>query len=231
MISLCPPTLRRLLYALLLFATLPTLAAETVRAINGNLHVIEASGAQRKLTFAGADTEPVLSPDGRWVTFLRTKANSDKNAVHAENEIWLIDIAGRTPRRLLEAKPGDEAETTLSRFHGLNFSNDGKTLYFLSRAWVTSAALHALDLANGQHRFITGANSVDVVRNGLHAGALVVQKHKYFTGRQGGSYDYFWLISPEGDEIAMVGKTQQSLAAWYKKQAHQTLPVKTVSRP
>ncbi|MEY4590739.1 MAG: hypothetical protein RL497_2815, partial [Pseudomonadota bacterium] len=41
-----------------------------------------------------------------------------------------------------------------------------------------------------------------------YKGYLVVQKHKYFLS--GGSYDFYWLVSAEGKEVAAVGTDEQT---------------------
>jgi hypothetical protein len=38
---------------------------------------------------------------------------------------------------------------------------------------------------------------------GKFRGCLIVLKHKYFP--EGGSYDWFWLLKPDGEEIAPLG--------------------------
>ena len=44
----------------------------------------------------------------------------------------------------------------------------------------------------------------EVVQSGGHAGCLIVRKHKYFLGC--GSYDWYWLIDPQGREIGPIGE-------------------------
>lgn len=141
---------------------------------------------------AWAEPAAVISADGRlraWVS--------------AADEVWLSEADGQPPRRLLAARPDDDPRRNLSGFNNLAFSPDGRALYVLTEAWVTSNALHRIALDSGQIRFITDANAVEVIAKGRLAGHLMVQKHKYFP--QGGSYEAWFLISPTGREIARLG--------------------------
>ena len=44
----------------------------------------------------------------------------------------------------------------------------------------------------------------EIVRSGNWADHIITQKHKYFVG--GGSYDWYWLICPEGKTIGPLGE-------------------------
>ncbi|PYO88565.1 MAG: hypothetical protein DMD66_07250 [Gemmatimonadetes bacterium] len=41
------------------------------------------------------------------------------------------------------------------------------------------------------------------MKRGSYAGALLVEQHRYFVG--GGSYDWVYLIGPDGKEIGTLG--------------------------
>ena len=51
-------------------------------------------------------------------------------------------------------------------------------------------------------RFLTDGNSLEVLQkseDGGYDGYLIVKKHKYFF--EGGSYDWYWLLTPDGEEV------------------------------
>jgi hypothetical protein len=89
------------------------------------------------------------------------------------------------------------------------FSPNGRWVYFLSPAWATSTAVHAVDVASGQERFVAPGNSLNVLYRGKYAGHLLVSQHRYFLGS--GSYDWFWLIAPDGKEVGPVGETDAAV--------------------
>ena len=93
-------------------------------------------------------------------------------------------------------------QEVLAGFSVPQFSQDSKTIYFLSAAWATSSAVHRLDLTTKEEMFIAPGNSLQVMRDGKHKGCLKVNQHRYYEG--GGSYDSDYLLSPEGEEIEKI---------------------------
>lgn len=203
-------------YLLLLVFLLSSMAnAASVLERAGSVFYVGEDGSSRKLTDLHTDTRPILSPDGKTTAFLRMKEHQTASNESA-NEIWLTDIAGKDTRQLLEMRPDDDPGKNLAQFNSLAFSADGKQLYFLTAAWATSNALHVLDLTSGKEHFVTDANDVLVIRKGRYANHLVVMKHKYL--KQGGSYDYYWLITPEGKEMIMAGENKQQAERFILRQ-------------
>jgi len=76
-------------------------------------------------------------------------------------------------------------------------------LYFTAPAWVTSAALWRVSAGTYEAVFVTGANGYEVIPSGKYKDHLIVGKHKYWLGA--GSYDWWWLVTPEGEEVDPIG--------------------------
>lgn len=185
------------------------LAAQRVYAEGGNVFYQAREGAAPvRLTSAGLDAGPALSPDGRTVVFVRrTPGRSvETGSGTAEwTELWTVGADGSGARMRLRGGPDTtraEGEE-LAGFRAPAFSPDGGTVYFLSRAWATSDAVHALDLASGRERFVAPGNSLEVVPRGEYAGHLIVSQHRYLLG--GGSYDWLWLLRPDGTDAGPIG--------------------------
>lgn len=191
--------------------------AASVREENGDIFYVGDDGSSRKLTSRHTDNSPLLSPDGKTVVFFRSGGHRLSGETSG-NEVWLADMDGNNTRRLLEEKGGESEENFLASFNTPAFSADGKWLYFLTAAWATSNALHVLDIASGKEHFVTDANDVMVVPQGKYINHLVVMKHKYFKSEDGGSYDYYWLITPKGKEIKMVGKDRKQAERFIQRQ-------------
>lgn len=211
--------MQRLVLGLCLCAVLMgTAAAASVREQDGDVFYVGDSGQSHQLTTSRNNRGAVLSPDGNSVAFVRTY-NDPKHEYGDPDEkceLWLIDIEGKLPRLLLTSKVGgDSEEKRLAYFNNLIFTPDGKSLYFLSAAWTTSNAVHLLDLATLQERFVTDSDSIRLVTRGKYAGYLVAMKHKYF--KQGGSYDYYWLVDKKGREIKMVAKDERELEHYMRR--------------
>jgi hypothetical protein len=86
------------------------------------------------------DTSLARSSDGR-VAFIRATPNrlvatslGDEQAT----ELWIANANGAHARRLLTGASADSVERTLAALSSPQFSLDGRQIYFLSRAWVTS---------------------------------------------------------------------------------------------
>ncbi len=85
----------------------------------------------------------------------------------------------------------------------LKFSPDGKRLYFITSAWVTSGALHRVNVDGSGERFVAAANSLKVLGSGSYKGHLIISQHRYFLG--GGSYDWYYVFTPQGKEVGPLG--------------------------
>lgn len=194
----------------LLFALLLALPAQargpSVVEEKGRVVLVEANGKKRPLTSSGQDVQPNLSPDGKAVVFVRKVSGKTLDSPVGEveaNELWWVDTAGGKPRRLVASAANDDPKKFLGELQTPQFSPDGKTVFFMSAAWATSGAVHKVDVATGKEQFVTPGNSLEVILRGEHQGKLIVQLHKYFLG--GGSYDWFWLLEPDGKEVGPIG--------------------------
>jgi len=193
--------------------------AQKVSIRNGNVCISTASGENKTLTNSGHDSNTVLSPDKKWIVFVRTvprrKIPTGSGAADA-TELWQIRADGKEPATLVRSKAGDKMEDVLAGFSNPQFSTDGKLVYFLSEAWTTSGALHVVDTTNGKEHFVCPAAEFEVVPSGEYRDNLLVQQHRYFIG--GGSYDWFWLLKPDGREIGPVGEDTENFKAIYLKE-------------
>ncbi|HEX2203112.1 MAG TPA: hypothetical protein VHG91_07430 [Longimicrobium sp.] len=196
--------------ALLLLALLPLFpapsAAQAVSAENGNVVYTAPGAPPRRLTSNRIDSDPALSPDGRWVVFVRRAAQSRVYRPGAPtHHLYRIGVDGSGLTHLLTGRPDTVPERSLSMLSSPAVSPDGRTVYFMAAGWVTSGAAHALELETGRTRFVAPANELRVVPTGEYAGHLVVQQHRYFVG--GGAYDWYWLLTPEGKEVGPLGES------------------------
>lgn len=195
------------LLALLLLPLFPApSAAQTVTVEGGDLYYTAPGAPPRRLTDNKIDSDPALSPDGRWVVFVRrARQTRVYRPSSPTNHLYRIAVDGSEETHLLTGRPDTVPERSLSMLSSPAFSPDGRTVYFMAAGWATSGAVHALDLATGRSRFVAPGNELRVVPAGEYAGHLVVQQHRYFLG--GGAYDWYWLLTPEGEEVGAIGET------------------------
>lgn len=189
------------------------LSAQSVTAESGNVvYRANATAAPRRLTALGLDSQPRLSPDGRMVAFVRATPGDSVEAAPGRSEatsLWIVGVDGSAPRMLVRGRESSEPKEALASFLAPRFSPDGSRIYFLSSAWVTSGAVHAVEVASGREWFVVAGNSLDVVPAGEYAGHLLVEQHRYFLA--GGSYDWTWLFTPDGNEVGPVGETDEAV--------------------
>jgi hypothetical protein len=205
--------LRTVLMALLLAA--PAQAATRVYIDSDNVF-IERDGVKKQLTSSGRDSEPLLSPDGRFVVFTRQPAKKQKDDdLECEDgakgdALMRVGADGSGEAILLRGRKG-KPDQRLCLYGGKQFSSDGRLLYFQVPAWVTSAALHVYDFKTRSGHFVIDGNALHVLaacRN-EHKDRLAIQRHKYFVF--GGSYDWYWLYDPVGrKEIGPLGEIEEA---------------------
>ena len=147
--------------------------------------------------------EKVAVPGGPMVYYIQGDANTKGTEDYVGGEQITVQntISGKQ-EILLTAAPDADPKKTLYGFTRLKLSQDAKTLYFETAAWATSAAIHALDIASHQQRYVTDGSLICIVGNGKYKGDLIVQQHRYFV--QGGAYDYLYLFDSAGKKLGLV---------------------------
>jgi dipeptidyl aminopeptidase/acylaminoacyl peptidase len=87
--------------------------------------------------------DPQISPDGSKVAFVVHSVNSSRNAY--DSEIWIIDVAGATPSKLINPHFTDSSP---------RWSGNGKGVAFLSRR-AGSTQIYVVDQVDGEPRTLT----------------------------------------------------------------------------
>lgn len=162
-----------------------------------------ASALAQAQTSSKTPLEHVVAPGGKVVFYIMSLPGKDsmgnpRSAIEAginENSSFRI---------LLASTPSNDLKANLTDFSHLSLSPNGKTLYFQTSAWATSAAIHSLDIATKKTSFVTSGEIACVVLGGEFQGDLVVEQHRYFI--QGGSYNALYLYNPTGKLIGPVSQ-------------------------
>ena len=195
-------------FAFLLLAT--SAMAETVSVQDGNIFV-----GTRQITGGGHDSDPVLAPDGRHVVFARIGPPSPQTAKCAPDgrgpvpsiSLWIADDSGAHVARLLDGHAADRPADAICAFNHKSFDSSGRRLYFDTPAWATSGATHVIDLGTGQQRLFLAGDLLKVLStcsDDQYRDDVIVRQHRYFVF--GGSYDWYWLFSPDGQELGPLGE-------------------------
>lgn len=186
-----------------------------VFARTGNIYYAGDDKQIIQLTHMGMDHDPVLSPDKKNVAFIRTSKDiipprcgdfADTQSRYSE-QIWSIDLNNNTSHLLVNHhfSCGTPTDMIVDPKY-LKFSPDNKRLYFLTSAWVTSGALHVININGGKPRYLQPANSFDVIKHGKYKGKLVIQQHQYASS--GSSYEGCWLYTSEGKKVRRLSENR-----------------------
>lgn len=207
--------MKRLLLILCAALALPAFA-QTVSVKDGNIQFTDKNGQTAALTSSGRDSNPILAPDGKWVVFVR-KVDGKPIATGSDEveptELWQVRVDGKEATVLVKTRDTGKPETGIAAFGSLQFSTNGKLVYFVTPAWAVTGAVYVVDTTNRKVRYLFPGNDVKVVPPGEFKDCLLVLQHRYFIG--GGAFDWYWLLRPDGKEIGPVGETTENFEAAY----------------
>ena len=141
---------------------------------NGNIF-LQLGEKTTQLTSTRRDSEPILSPDGRWVAFNReiegkVQECSERHDLWAcpSDKLWIINLETQTEQMLLEPRGEDkDIEKVIYHFKNKTFSPNSQTIYFVTPAYAVSDAIHAVDTDGKNDRYVTDGNTLQVVNEPL----------------------------------------------------------------
>jgi len=198
-----------------------TLKPLTAFEFRGNIFIKDKDSKVTRLTSSGKNRNPLLSPDGKNLVYLRKSKNtaiddmSDGSPEQTDyaDQIWIVNLKTGKEKCLVsdeDKTPREEAFPQLTRnrayIFNLRFSPDGSKLYFQTSAAPTTAALYVVDIRTQKDRFFMYALDFDVIYTGKYKNHLIVQKHKYFLGC--GSYNWYWLVNEKGQEVDAIAEEE-----------------------
>ena len=197
--------------AILLCAVLVLLAPlasadvpQRVEVRGGSVYLIDDKDHETRVTPEGGVTaEATLSRDKSKVAYVRSMRSTDGRKI---SEIRIYHVANRKEELVLEG-PVMIGGREYSSFDSPKFSPDGDAVYFLFDWAVTTHGVARLDLKTLEVRFVVPALDFPaVVQNGKYIGDLVVSQRRPTLSLD--HYTLYYLFSPEGKEIGVVGETE-----------------------
>jgi hypothetical protein len=176
----------------------------------GNTYYTDSSGNARQVTSSGVDSDPALSPDGRSVIFVRktsAPAGFDEPRLSSpvRTQIWMADLGRDEDLRLLFGGVVNAWNFKYVTFLAPRLAPDRQHLYFMIMLAATENAIIKADIDSGQYEVICSAIEYFLIDGGRYKGDLVVEKKKYLPE---GISQFFWLVSPEGEEVGYVGESE-----------------------
>lgn len=183
--------------------------AQRAVADNGDVLVVEPNGTRVRVTSSGVDSEPSLSLDEKSVVFVR-KLDDGKS------QICIASVKAGDHARVLVQPPLEVNGRRFNQLFSPKFSPDDTMVYFLIPFAATTQAIMKVALADPAPQFVASAISFEVVPHGQYRGDLVVQIRKAKLAP--GYYEWYWLITPEGKEIDVVGQDEGDVMLFMEQQ-------------
>jgi len=181
----------------------PSFGAKQAVALDGSIFVLSADGSRLQVTSSLTDSQPDLALDGTKVVFVRK--------TDIGSEIWIAGVgSGASPARPLLKPPLRIMGRTFSQFFNPKFSPDGETVFFLIPFAATTQAILRILISNPEPKLVAAALNFVVVLGGQYRGDLVAQIRKAKLAP--GFYEWYWLLTPDGKEIGIVGQDEHDVA-------------------
>ncbi len=177
------------------------------------IYIIDIKGKKLQITFKGRDYEPKLSPDGKRIIFIRAV----KDCPFTEDlgwfpldfdEVWSVNIDGSNERCIIKNNYSEKPDMNnyLGCFDDLNFSPDGKYIYFLCQNCASNAVLYRANSDGTNIKRLCSAYEVDVIGGNPedeYYGYIVagVKKNQEDTGV------YKWtsvILDSDGNEVREI---------------------------
>jgi hypothetical protein len=192
-------------------------ATPSIALMKGDVVLHRPDGGVDTLLRGGVE-ELALSPKGNLAVAIRlepARGGDERSA------IYLIDSLSGKVERLVAPRSSHDLRRTLERPRHPCFSEDGKVVFFAVDAWVTTAAIHRIDVESRKERFLIDGNSNDLITVGRWRGDLLVWRHLY---RRGMASDLAQVVSPEGVILTTVPGSEgpdgeAMVERWLRRQA------------
>jgi hypothetical protein len=165
--------------------------------------------------------QATLAPDDRTVAMIEVLVEGTPAYDDSRTQLWIGDgITGKS-RILFRPRPGTDPKTMMAAIWNPHFSLGGGFVYVEAEAWVTSAAIHQINVKTGAEKFVIDGSIMGVMRTGPHRGSLLVRRHLYPKNPEDGASDEVHLVRPDGKMILIVpgsrgDEGEGSVAAWLK---------------
>lgn len=182
------------------------------------VYLTRAEQSQDEIT--DADAALGTSRDGKFLVFVRRVRNRAVQLGYDgdyERELWIANTSTGEQRRLLASTTGVGAEQNLTRFERPQFSLDGRSVFFETRAWETSNAVHVIDVKTLQERFIVPGECALVIPGGAHRGQLMLaaRRHKEFPDEGFHAYEWWGVVDLRGKDVLTFPEEEAVCACCY----------------
>ncbi len=187
----------------------------------GQVIYYSGDGSPTRLSPPGKFMQAALAPDDRTVAFIEILVEGTPAYDDTRTQLWIADGQTGQARILFKPRPADDRKANMAALWKPVFSLNGGFVYVESEAWVTSSAIHQINVKTGVEKYVVDGSIHALVRTGPYRGYLLVQRHLYPKNPEDGAYDEVHLIRPDGKFILAVpgskdGDPGEAVDAWIK---------------
>jgi hypothetical protein len=215
--------MKHLLALILLALTTPAFANQPDVSIgdDGKAVYYHGDGSPTPLTGPTKVGQASLAPDDRTVAMIEVLVQGTPAYDDSRTQLWIGDgITGKS-RILFRPRPGADPKTMMAAIWNPHFSLSGGFVYVEAEAWVTSAAIHQINVKTGAEKFVIDGSIKGIVRTGPMRGNLLVLRHRYPKNPDEGAYDEVHLVRPDGKVLQTIPGSradagEESIANWLK---------------
>jgi hypothetical protein len=152
-----------------------------------------------------SDNQTQTSPDGKWIVFVKPghgpKIETFSGDALDPTELWQKDAQGKNLSLLVKCRNSNEPTDLIGGFYNLQFSTDGKLVYFTTPAWTTSPAIHVVDTTTCKEHFVIDG-WLDRVASTDDGDRLIVSRRD--VDDIGVFHDIF-MVTPKGKLVGRSG--------------------------
>lgn len=177
----------------------------------------------KQITTSGRCFGPILSPDNRYVAYIKETPNITVNTAEGDvtaNEIWIYDVKSDKHTLLLRGRYDGDVQKAIGDIRNLRYSLDGNTISFYSSCYTTSGAIQSVDIKTKKVNYIIDGNAHDIIKRGKYAGNLYVYRRVYLHGPDGGTEFSNWVITKKGIPIKRIcnQETEPKVCGQFEKE-------------
>jgi len=186
--------------------------------VDGNIFLTKWGEDMQQITFDGIDVNAAISPDDSKIIFVRKDPSKRKCSDGVIRDIWLYNVKNEEKARILEGGCDE-----YMGIYNLEFlPNDNQDVYFSSVYRPTQGAIHRLNILTKEVEFITESLDWGFIKEGDFKGNLFIEQHLYYHCGNGGSYNRYFIVSPEGNKIFTLCFTKPDFSTLHAAEFYHT---------